>query len=161
MAPPPAQFNVLRVVLGALQSRALQAAQPGLYEQCLELVYALAAAPDTGLCVRVAYWRDWEVCSTLWGVVCAFQHCRHCPEASGTRGRYPRCSCWPQCTSLPVRTVSALCLLRTVQGTPCWTCCALALWGWRRCWMPSRWARCPRGPQRALRRSTSAPGCSR
>lgn len=56
MAPPPAQFNVLRVVLGALQSRALQAAQPGLYEQCLELVYALAAAPDTG-----GWW--WSVCA--------------------------------------------------------------------------------------------------
>lgn len=45
---PRSQYNVLRVVLAAAQAPALPARKPALFELCLELLYELAAAPDTG-----------------------------------------------------------------------------------------------------------------
>lgn len=45
---PRAQYNVLRVLLGAAQAPHLPARKPALFELCLELLYELAAAPETG-----------------------------------------------------------------------------------------------------------------
>ena len=42
------QYNVLRVVLDAVQTPGLAARKPALFEQCLELLYELAASPITG-----------------------------------------------------------------------------------------------------------------
>ena len=49
MGPAPSQYNVLRMVLEALGSPTLPTQHPHMYEQCLELVHDLAAAPDTGV----------------------------------------------------------------------------------------------------------------
>ncbi|KAL4441042.1 hypothetical protein ABPG77_010473 [Micractinium sp. CCAP 211/92] len=46
---PRGQYNVLRVVLNALLAPALSARKPALFEHCLELLYELAASPDTGI----------------------------------------------------------------------------------------------------------------
>eukprot|EP00887_Chlorella_sp_A99_P002898 scaffold6.g2898.t1 len=45
---PRTLYTPLRVVLDALQAPGLAARRPLLYEQCLELLYELAASPDTG-----------------------------------------------------------------------------------------------------------------
>ena len=47
---PRAQYNALRVLLNAVGAPGLSARKPALFEQCLELLYELAAAPDTGGC---------------------------------------------------------------------------------------------------------------
>ena len=47
---PRAQYNALRVLLNTVGAPGLSARKPALFEQCLELLYELAAAPDTGGC---------------------------------------------------------------------------------------------------------------
>ncbi|KAL4457392.1 hypothetical protein ABPG75_012257 [Micractinium tetrahymenae] len=46
---PRTQYNVLRIVLNAVLAPTLSARKPALFEQCLELLYELAASPDTGI----------------------------------------------------------------------------------------------------------------
>lgn len=46
---PRAQYNVLRVLLSAVLSPGLSTRKPALFEQCLELLYELAASADTGI----------------------------------------------------------------------------------------------------------------
>ena len=45
---PREAFTPLRVVLDAAQSQRVAKHKPRAYEQCLELLYELAAAPGTG-----------------------------------------------------------------------------------------------------------------
>jgi hypothetical protein len=45
---PRTQYNVLRVLLNVVQAPALSIRKPALFEQALEIIYELAASPETG-----------------------------------------------------------------------------------------------------------------